>query len=390
VAKPLRIKDFKPEMPGSFVSLASGDQAFLPNPLPPEWEFPTRLWPMISEAKRLIGILDGIGRVLPNPAILLPPTEDREAIQSSALEGTYATPRELLLFELEPEQREDEPDTVNRFREVYNYRLAIQHAVASQLPICQRLMRELHKILLEGVRGQHTDPGHFRRIQVAIGTNKRFIPPPPQNLPKCLDELEVYINQESSFDPLIDCFLVHYQFETIHPFVDGNGRIGRLILALMIQRKCHLTKPWLYLSDYFEQHRDDYIQGLYQVSTLGNWEKWIEFSLQATIEQARSTIVRCESLLAIREQFRQRLNETGGHVRLHTIIDQIFITPMIRVTDAQSILQVTYPTAKSDLEKLVKAGILQKLNDSPAITYYAPEIFKVAYDDISSNNDKEI
>ncbi len=175
---------------------------------------------MVAEAKRLIGVLDGIGRVLPDPAILLRCSEDREAIQSSALEGTYATPRELLLFELEPKIAESESDPSNSYREVFNYRRAIQHAASSELPISLRLMRQMHEILLEGVRGQKKDPGNFRRIQVAIGSNRRFVPPPPQHALSCLDGLEKYIHSESSFDPLVDCFLVHYQFETIHPFID--------------------------------------------------------------------------------------------------------------------------------------------------------------------------
>ncbi|MFM7316024.1 MAG: Fic family protein [bacterium] len=355
----------------------------MPDPLPPNWEFLPGLWPLVAEAKRLIGVLEGIGRVLPNPAILLRPSEDREAIQSSAIEGTYATPRELLLFDLEPGNPETESASVNQFREVNNYRLAIQHAVASDLPVCQRLMRELHRILLGGVRGQHTDPGNLRKIQVAIGTNKRFIPPPPMALPGCLDDLEKYIINESSFDPLIDCFLVHYQFETIHPFTEGNGRIGRLILALMICRKCHLSKPWLYLSDYFERYRDEYISGLYRVSTDGDWANWIEFCLRATIDQAKSTINRCEMLLAMRESFRQKLHETGGQMRLHTLVDQLFISPILRVTDVQKLLQVTYPTAKSDLDKLVKAGIVKLLAGTTVKSYYAPAIFRIAYENIT-------
>ena len=142
------INQFTAEMPGRLVRIEGGDHAFIPEPLPPNWEFPPRLWPLVAEAKRLIGILEGIGRVLPNPAILLRPTEDREAIQSSALEGTYATPRQLLIFELDPPNVATESDEVNRFREVHNYRRAIQHATTSDLPISLRLIRELHGLLM--------------------------------------------------------------------------------------------------------------------------------------------------------------------------------------------------------------------------------------------------
>lgn len=377
------IRHFKSEMPGSLVPIGLGDHAFLPNPLPPDWPFSARLWPMLVEAHRVIGILEGVGRLLPNPAILLRPTEDREAIQSSALEGTYATPRELLLFELEPANEETDSDTLNQHREVFNYRRAISHAVKSDLPICQRLIRELHAILLAGVRGQNKSPGRFRQIQVAIGSNKRFVPPPPANVSQCLDELEAYINQNTCYDPLVDCFLVHYQFETIHPFIDGNGRIGRLLLALMLQRKCGLSKPWLYLSDFFEKHRDEYIQGLYRISTEADWEQWVEFCLRATIAQASENVSRCERLLQIREQYREKLNKTGGHVRMHSILDEIFVSPFVRVIDVQKRLNVSYPTAKSDLEKMTRAGILQALEGASTITYFAPELFRVAYENIS-------
>jgi Fic family protein len=379
----LELKHFTPEMPGRLQPIARGDHALVPNPLPPDWEMPQRLWPLIAEANRVIGVLEGIGRVLPNPAMLLRTTEDREAIQSSALEGTYATPKELLLFALEPMNAKSEYEAANRHREVFNYRRAIQHASGSDLPICLRLLRELHAILLEGVRGHHKDPGNFRRIQVAIGSNKRFVPPPPENVIPALDELEAYINNTSAFDPLIDCFLAHYQFETIHPFIDGNGRVGRLMMALMLQRKCNLTKPWLFLSDYFEKHRDEYIRGLYRISTEADWESWVEFCLRATIAQSNETVARCEKLLAVREQLRVRLNETGGHVRLHSIVDEIFNTPFVRVIDVQKRLNVTYPTARADLEKLALAGILKQLDGTKTKTYYAPDVYRVAYENIS-------
>jgi len=214
------------EKPGKLVPINVGGQAFIPDPLPPEWKLPTLLWSQVAEAVRVIGVLDGIGRVLPNPAILLRPTEDREAIQSSALEGTYATLKELLLFEMEPADAARDTDETNRFREVYNYRLAIQHATTSPLPICLRLIRELHEILMKGVRGHQKNPGMFRTVQVAIGSNHRFVPPPPNRVLECMDSLEKFIHSEPTIHPLISCFFVHYQFETIHPFTDGNGRTG--------------------------------------------------------------------------------------------------------------------------------------------------------------------
>lgn len=344
------IDRFTRDAPGQIVAIASGEHAFVPCPLPPAWEFSGPLWPLLVEAKHQIGILEGIGRTLPNPAILLRPLADREAIRSSELEGTFATPKELLLFELHPQ---DEPNrtATNDQREVFNYRRALYHATESTLPISLRLMRELHSILLTGVRGRNMAPGEFRRIQVATGANHRFVPPPPERLPECLDLLEKYCHAETPFDPLVDCFLVHYQFGTIHPFIDGNGRVGRLLLALMLQQRCQLSKPWLYMSEFFEEHRERYFTTLFGVSADGNWAAWIEFCLRGISQQARETINRCQKLLSIREQFLQRLAEVGGSVRLVQIVERIFHSPFVRITELYKQLDVTYPTAKADIDR---------------------------------------
>jgi Fic family protein len=278
-------------------------------------------------------------------------------------------------------------DRSNDFREVMNYRFAIKYASQDARPITLNLLKKVHEILLAGVRGHQKDPGNFRRIQVAIGSNRRFVPPPPQHVLSCLDALEKYIHMDSPFDPLVDCFLVHYQFESIHPFIDGNGRIGRLLLALMLQKKCGMSKPWLYLSDFFERHRDEYIQKLFRISTNGEWEEWIEFCLRATIAQATDTISRCERLLAIRAKYHSQLTETGGHVRLHTIVDDIFESPFARVIDVQKRLEITYPTAKSDLEKLTDVGILRPLPNVAPRTYYAPDVYQIAYENISDDSE---
>ncbi len=377
---------FKPGMPGRVVPIELGEHAFIPDPLPPNWDFPVQFWPLVVEAKQNIGLLEGIGRLLPDPAILLRPLEDREAIQSSALEGTYATPRELLLFELDPHESTSDRDPNNSSREVFNYRRALHHGTKSNLPITLRLLREMHEILLLGVRGHEKDPGNFRRIQVAIGSQRRFVPPPANHVPDCLDSMEKYIHSDSGFDPLIDCFLVHYQFETIHPFNDGNGRIGRLLLAMMMQSKCGMSKPWLYLSEYFEKYRDEYIQNLFRISTEAAWEPWIEFCLNATISQAKSTIARCEKLLAIRAKYQKLLGETNGNVRLYSIVEQIFSSPFVRVAELSKRLGISYPTAKADLKKLTEAGILRELPNVSYKTYYSPDVFRVSYEEISDGD----
>jgi Fic family protein len=382
--------------PSAFISSRPGDlvrvprdgvtgneYAFVPRALPPVWDFPNALWPLLAEAKQQLGILEGIGRTLPNPGLLLRSVEDREAIKSSQLEGTYVTATELLLFEMGPQEPALGDDATNRQREVFNYRKALGQATNSELPLSLRLLRDLHKTLVTGVRGMNRSPGDFRRHQVAIGANARFVPPPPGRLSECLNSFEKYLHVgESPFDPLVRCFLVHYQFETIHPFYDGNGRVGRLLLAIMFKQYCGLSKPWLYVSDYYQKNRDEYVQRLFNVSARSDWEGWIGFCLRGSATQARDTIRRCESLLEIQEHFRRKVGATRGSARLIQIVENLFSSPFVRITDLAKQLGVTYPTAKTDIERLVQAEILQELQNVAPKTFYAPEIFNVAYREI--------
>lgn len=377
---------FAENSPGRIVQIDvrwGKDYAFIPDPLPPKWGFPEHLWPLLAEAKHQIGLLEGIGRTLPNPAILLRPMADREAIRSSRLEGTYASPKELLLFELAPRESKSQRDPVNDHGEVFNYRRALIHGSESELPLSLRLLRELHEILLTGVRGREKSPGEFRRIPVAIGSSGRFIPPPAIDVDQCLDTLEKHFHSENSnIDPLVDCFLCHYQFETIHPFIDGNGRVGRLLLAIMLQQSCRMSKPWLYMSEFLQKHKEEYFDRLFNVSARADWTAWIEFCLRGTLQQATDTIVRCERLLTIRDQFMARLAEIGGAIRLSKIVEGIFYSPFVRIADLHKQLEVTYPTARADVDRLVEARILQELPDIRPKTYYAPAVFAVAYDEM--------
>lgn len=370
------LRRFSEVSPGTLVSIPEG-KAFVPSPLPSGFSFNPELWPLLAEAKSQISLLEGIGRGLPNPGLLLSPLIDREALQSSRLEGTYITAKEFLLFELEP-QGEKADDA----KEVQNYRRALQYGQNFKLPLSLSLIRELHQILMQGVRGQDKTPGKFRSDQVAIGKNMRFVPPPPFFVQECLEELNAFINAPVQFDPLIHCFLVHYQFETIHPFSDGNGRVGRLLLAIMLHRLTTLTKPWLYLSDVLERQKDEYCSALFEVSAAANWDGWIKLCLEATIAQTSETIRRCERLSSLKEDFLKRINDRGGSTRLHQIAELLFRSPFVRVTQLQGELSVSYPTAKSDCERLVEAGILVGVPALSAGTYYAMEVFDVAYENI--------
>jgi len=356
------------------------DTAFVPDPLPPQWEFDPLLWPLLAEAKQALGLLDGTARNLPNPNLLLSPLRTREALTSSRLEGTYATAQELLLFDLDPKEPKSPTDQTNAWREVSNYNraLALGFAGLDALPICIRLIKNLHATLLEGVRGAQATPGEFRAHQVHIGSDRRYVPPPPTEMEKCLHDLEEYLNApDARFDCLVRCLMVHYQFEAIHPFGDGNGRVGRVLLALMIQNLGNLKMPWLYLSPYFERYKDEYIDHMFRVSTEGAWSKWIGFCLRGVIEQAREAVHVCDALITLKKGMHEKA--MGGNGRIHGIVDDLFSHPYIRISDLGAKMGVTYHTARADVHFLIKKGILTELPKVSPKTYVCPGIFEIAY-----------
>lgn len=357
--------------------------AFVPNPLPPSWEWPNELWPLLLEARTKLAQLDGTGKHLPNPELILRPLQHREAQKSSSLEGTYTNPEQQLLFELAPRIPKSKDDPVNALREVFNYAraLRLRKEGFEELPLSLRLIRELHRVLMDEVRGSDRNPGEFRRLQNQVGRPARYVPPPPPELPGVLDKFERYLHATRQFDPLVESFLVHYQFEAAHPFLDGNGRVGRLLLALTIQEWCQLSNQWLYMSPYFDRNRDRYIDLLFEVSARGAWTDWIEFCLQGVVEQAEDTLLRCDELIQLNRAFHARLKESSGSVRLSRIVDNLFTSPVAVVSWTARENQVTYPTARSDLRKLEKLEIVQRLEPSPQITYYCPAIIGVIYRD---------
>lgn len=383
----MQAKDFGESSPGELVQATASwgpDVAFVPTPLPPPWEFPEEIWPTLHAAGNLLNKLDGIGSTLPNPALLLRPLRDREAILSSRMEGTYATPRELLLFERGPGDPGDDDESRNQQREVFNYTRALDLAMRSEFPLGLPLIRQMHSELMWGVRGRDKQPGEFRSWQVGIGKRgktARFVPPPPEQLHDCLEDLDTYLHRESwKYDPLVECFLVHYQLETIHPFSDGNGRVGRLLLTIMIQRLCGLSQPWLHMSEYFERDHEKYCHSLYEVSAGAAWSDWVEYCLEGVAWLAERTIDRCNKLQDLRADFSQRVQKGGGSVRLQQIVEKLFLEPLVSVADLSRELGKSYPTAGADLKKLAAVGIIDELPNHRPRTYYAPEIFAIAYE----------
>lgn len=357
--------------------------AFVPEPLPPDWQWPPELWPLLLNARTALATLDGTGKHLPNPDLVLRPLQNREAQKSSSLEGTYTDPQQQLLFGLDPRLPKSTDDPANAHREVFNYAraLRIRRDTAEQLPLSLRLIRQLHGILMHGVRGSDQSPGEFRRMQNQVGRPPRYVPPPVTELPRVLDEFERYLHAEKRFDPLVEAFLVHYQFEAIHPFMDGNGRVGRLLLALTIAEWCGLSNQWLYMSDYFDRNKDEYIDRMFEVSTEGKWTAWVEFCLRGVIEQAQDTLRRCEQLIDLNREFHDLINSTGGSIRLLRIVEGLFITPVAVVSRTAELNDVTYPTARSDLRKLEAAGILQEMKNAPRISYMCRPILDITYAD---------
>lgn len=380
--------EFSEKMTGRLVPVLNGPAdaafAFVPDPLPPNWSWSPDLWPLLIEARKSLSSLDGTGKHLPNPEIILQPLQGREAQLSSQLEGTITDPQQQILFQADPRYPTSKYDPVNQFREVYNYRRALRLRLdgPSTLPLSLRMIRDLHEVLMDGVRGSDQRPGEFRTIQNQIGYPARFVPPPPQELQGCLDVFEKYLHVDGEFDPLVKAFLVHYQFETIHPFRDGNGRVGRLLLSLAIADWCGLSSQWLYMSAFFEKNKKAYMDLMFNVSAQGTWEPWIRFCLEGVISQSIDTEKRCDKLLHLHREFHQRLK--GGSFRLPKQVDRLFSSPVITVTQYKDAFGVSYPTARSDLKKLESAGIIQPLEPMPEITYYSSPIYRITFEDIEA------
>lgn len=380
-------QQFTQNSPGQLIridSIRGVSHAFLPDRLPPSWEWPVDLWPDLLQAHIALARLDGSGRLLPNPNLLLRPLENREAQRSSQLEGTYATPRQLMLFDVNPVMPVSADDPANAAREVKNYASALRAgltAIQAGMPFSLHLVRDLHRHLLDGVRGSDSNPGAFRQTQVQIGRPPHFVPPPPLYLAERLDNFEQFARLEQRlYDPLVDAFVMHYQFEAIHPFEDGNGRVGRLLLALMITRWCGLSNQWLYMSEFFDNNKDEYLDRLLRVSTHNDWHGWVAFCLQGVVQQAQSTEQRINRLLQLSHSFRERIRTLRGSVRLQNIADRLFIMPVVQVASLAQEQGVTYHTARADVAKLESVGILQSMSGTPQKTYFAPEIVGAIYD----------
>lgn len=374
--------DFSEHAPGRFVQSPEGYCTFVPHPLPPKFEFDLQTIRLLSEANRGLGELAGVGQTLPNPHLVIGPFLRREAIFSSRIEGTTATAEELLLFEALPTEEPRTPDA----REVANYVKALEYGLQrlKNLPVSLRLIRELHGVLLKGVRGQDRNPGEFRRSQNIIGQRgqrielARYVPPPVPEMQQGLDEFERFLHTPSDLPFLVQLALIHYQFEAIHPFMDGNGRIGRLLITLLLCERGLLKEPLLYLSAYFDRYRDAYVDHLLHVSQAATWTDWIQFFLQGVAEQSEDAVRRSQKLLALWQNYRGRFQTARSSALLLKLVDALFAYPATWIARARKQLGVTHRSAQLNVEKLVAAGILaERTGRQRNRVYLAPEILAI-------------
>jgi len=336
------------------------DRAFIPAPLPPEIDWTSSLLRCLSEADRLVGRLAGEGRSLPNPHLLIRPFVRREAVLSSRIEGTQATLGELLAAEAGAAV-ERSPDDL---REVANYVVALEHGInrLAKLPLSLRLVRELHAKLMKGVRGDVAMPGQFRRTLNWIGpagctlADATYVPPPPDRLIGCLGTWEQFLH-DRSLPPLVQAAVAHYQFEAIHPFLDGNGRVGRLLITLFLVERGVLPAPLLYLSAFFEATRQEYYDRLNAVRTHAAWGSWIGYFLNGVARMSEDALGRAARINGLLAQWRQAVAGTASEAPAR-LIDLLAENPFWTTSKAAERLAVAFTTAQRAIAKLVNLHIL--------------------------------
>ena len=340
--------------------------AYVPNPLPPKITADWELINLLSKAESKIEELSRAGQLLPNVYLLIRPLlVRREAVTSSRIENTQSGLEDVFLFEA----NQTEPSFASDVKEVLNYVRALEHGIERlrELPISSRLICEIHEVLMKGVRGEYATPGLMRTSQNWIGSpgctlmDATYVPPPVPEMKQCFSDLERYIHSNPQEPALIQCALVHYQFEAIHPFVDGNGRIGRLLIMFMLLEQKLLAQPLLYLSDFFEQHRDEYYRLLLNVSQKGNWKAWITFFLNGVRQQSEDALLTIQKLLDL--QSRYRALATGRRVPkvVNRLLDYLFANPVISISALSKAWEVPFPTVQRGVDYLIEKGVLREI-----------------------------
>jgi Fic family protein len=353
---------------GVFRRTLAGYTAFFPSPLPPvpSLELDGNLHLLLSEADRAIGALNVVATVLPNPDLLVGLFIQKEALLSSQIEGTQSTLQDVLGADMESD---NQPKDVG---EVLNYVKAMRHGLrrlqADELPLCLRLLKEIHDILMQQVRSgvPALTPGDFRIAQNWIGGsgpgNARFVPPPPGDMDDALGDLEKFFHSEDHLPPLVRCALIHYQFETIHPFNDGNGRVGRLLITLYLVWQGILQEPMLYLSAYLKAHQQEYYDRLQQVRTDGNYEAWLRFFLEGIVTVSKQVVDTTRRVQQLEARDTDRLIQANLGAYAIQLLRTLMKTPVITVDYAADRLGVSYSKANAIFKKCEDMGLIKQIN----------------------------
>ena len=361
---------------GRLLKVGQGEatySAFVPNPLPPMLELDLPLVQALSAADRALGELAGLGRNMPNPHLLIHPFIRREAVLSSRIEGTQADIADLYAYEAGqlPMPGISPRPSAGDVREVLNYVHALEYGLEriKEFPLSLRLLRELHERLMTGVRGEHLTPGEFRRSQNWIGgfgvglVDAAYVPPPVEEMQQALAALETYLHSDLTYPPLLQLGMIHYQFEAIHPFLDGNGRIGRLLITLLLVHWNLLPLPLLYLSAYFERNRQAYYNGLLAVSTRGDWNRWLRFFLAGVTDQAYDAVARAKELQDLAVEWQAALQRQGATALMFHVTSLLLERPIVTAQDVMARYAVSHQTAMRAIQRLEAAGVLQKVDE---------------------------
>ncbi len=375
---------------GTYVPI-SGGYAFVPVPLPRRINLDASVVYLLDQATHRVGTLSAVGETLPDPYVLVRPFMSREAVLSSRIEGTQTLVADLLLYEGSGQRSDRTGDAA----EVANYTRALDHGIAAleRLPLSVRLFNEIHAILMDGVRGDEKRPGELRATQVVVGRpgstvrDASFVPPPPHLVRDLLGDLEAFANADLKIPPLITSAMLHYQFETIHPYLDGNGRIGRLLIILYLCQKQVLPVPLLYLSAYFERNRAAYYRQLRALHETGDWDRWLTFFLTGVEEEARDAVLRSRTLLRLQRTYRDRLLRRRTSANALSLVDRLFSTPYVTRALVARTLGVSQAGAKGVIDRLCDAAVLERVpNHYPAL-FVARELVEAIQAPVAAETD---
>jgi len=352
---------------GNYIQQPTGYKAFEPAPLPPKPELviDIEMQNLLSRADRALAKMDGIAHTLPNLNLFIAMYVRKEALLSSQIEGTQASLEDI--FGVESGEK---PENINDAEEVINYIKALNHGIRrlGELPMSLRLIKEIHGVLIKGVRGEHKYPGEFRKTQNWIGakganlSNASFIPPAPADMIRAMNDLEIYMHREKGYPALIECALIHYQFETIHPFLDGNGRLGRLLITYYLYWKQIISKPLLYLSLYFKKNRQEYYDRLNMARTKGDYEQWVMFFLKGLAETAESGLENIRKILVMHQEKENLLwQKKLSSPYAMGILNFLFTVPYVSIKLISEKFDISFQSASTLVNQFVKLGILKEI-----------------------------